>query len=81
MELPSLRRRTVHRLLANIGFKHEKRGRNLLLINRDDITDWRNRYLRDVERYRAEAERSFIWTRHGSWWDTIRQSCGQTPWS
>ncbi|KAH7940373.1 hypothetical protein HPB52_023560 [Rhipicephalus sanguineus] len=49
MEPPSLRRCTVHRLLAEIGFKHEKRSRTSLLIDRDDITDWRNRYLRDME--------------------------------
>ncbi|KAH6925896.1 hypothetical protein HPB50_011811 [Hyalomma asiaticum] len=45
MELQSLRRCTVRRLLAEIGFKHEKRSRNSLLIDRDDITDWRDRYL------------------------------------
>ncbi|KAL3225577.1 hypothetical protein MRX96_049178 [Rhipicephalus microplus] len=57
--LPSLRQCTVRRLLANIGFKHEKRqkSRNSLLIDRDDITDWRNRYLRDGERYRVEGQK------------------------
>ncbi|KAH6940379.1 hypothetical protein HPB50_027110 [Hyalomma asiaticum] len=59
MELPSLRRCTVHRLLVKIGCKHEKRSRNSLLIDRDDITDWRNRYLRDVERHRAEGRKIF----------------------
>ncbi|KAH6934782.1 hypothetical protein HPB50_000805 [Hyalomma asiaticum] len=63
IELPSLRRCTVLRLLAEIGFKHEKRSRNSLLIDRNDITEWRKRYLRDVERYRAE--RSSTWARHG----------------
>ncbi|KAH7967763.1 hypothetical protein HPB52_002235 [Rhipicephalus sanguineus] len=55
MEHPPLRRCAVRRLLAEIGFKHEKRSRNSLLIDRDDITDWRNRYLRDMVRYRAEG--------------------------
>ncbi|KAH6944862.1 hypothetical protein HPB50_005635 [Hyalomma asiaticum] len=59
MELQSLRRCTVRRLLAEIGFKHEKRSRNSLLIDRADITDWRDRYLRDVERYRAEGRKIF----------------------
>ncbi|KAL1474981.1 hypothetical protein MTO96_037626 [Rhipicephalus appendiculatus] len=59
MELPSLRWCTVHRLLAEIGFKREKRSRNSLVIDRDDITDWRNRYLSDVERYRAEGRNIF----------------------
>ncbi|KAH8033995.1 hypothetical protein HPB51_018506 [Rhipicephalus microplus] len=80
MELPSLRRCTVHHLLANIGFKHEKRSRNSLLIDRDDITNWRNRYLRDVERYRAEGRKIFYldetWVTVGRtrlivWTDTV----------
>ncbi|KAH8021390.1 hypothetical protein HPB51_015570 [Rhipicephalus microplus] len=53
MELKSLRRCTVHRLLADIGFKHKKGSRNSLLIDRDDITDWQNCYHRDVEHYRV----------------------------
>ncbi|XP_037505857.1 uncharacterized protein LOC119382214 [Rhipicephalus sanguineus] len=59
MEHPPLRRCTVRRLLAEIGFKHKKRSRNSLLIDRDDITDWRNRYLRDMARYRAEGRKIF----------------------
>ncbi|XP_077485908.1 uncharacterized protein LOC144096974 [Amblyomma americanum] len=59
MKLPSLRWWTVRRLLAEMGFKHEKRSRNSLLIDRDDITDWRNHYLRDVERYREEGRKIF----------------------
>lgn len=86
MELPSLRRCTVRRLLAEIGFKHEKRSRNSLLIDRDDITDWRNRYLRDVERYRAEGRKIFYldetWvtaghTRSIVWTDTVVQKRGR----
>ncbi|KAH6941878.1 hypothetical protein HPB50_023684 [Hyalomma asiaticum] len=37
MDLQSLRRCTVRRLLAKSGFKHEKRSRNSLLIDWDDI--------------------------------------------
>ncbi|KAH6932845.1 hypothetical protein HPB50_010239 [Hyalomma asiaticum] len=59
MELPSLRQCTVRCLLAEIGFKHEKRSRNSLLIDWDDITDWRNRYLCNVECYRAEGQKIF----------------------
>ncbi|XP_054929303.1 uncharacterized protein [Dermacentor andersoni] len=59
MDLPSLRWCTVCRPLVEIGFKHEKRSRNCLLIDRDDIAEWRNRYLRDVERYRAEGRKIF----------------------
>ncbi|KAH8040213.1 hypothetical protein HPB51_009761 [Rhipicephalus microplus] len=80
MELPSLRQCTVCRLLADIGFKHEKKSRNLLLIDRNDITDRRNRYHRDLERYRAEGPKIFYldetWvtaghTRSIVWRDTV----------
>ncbi|KAH7961335.1 hypothetical protein HPB52_007940 [Rhipicephalus sanguineus] len=90
MELPSLRRdmrrRTVRRLLAEIGFKHEMRSRNSLLIDRNDITNWRNRYLRDVEYYRAEGRNIFYleetWvtagrTRSIVWTDTVVQERGR----
>ncbi|XP_037508911.1 uncharacterized protein LOC119385569 [Rhipicephalus sanguineus] len=86
MELPSLRRCTVRRLLAEIGFKHEKRSRNSLVIDRDDITNWRNRYLRDVEHYRAEGRKIFYldetWviaerTRSIVWTDTVVQERGR----
>ncbi|KAL3217356.1 hypothetical protein MRX96_032477 [Rhipicephalus microplus] len=60
MELPSLRRCTVRRLLVDIAFKRAKRSHNSLLIDRDVITDWRNRYLRDVERYRAEGRKILL---------------------
>ncbi|XP_037523570.1 uncharacterized protein LOC119400579 [Rhipicephalus sanguineus] len=69
-----------------IGFKHEKRSRNSLLSDRNDITDWRNRYLRDVERYRAEGRKIFYldetWvtaghTRSIVWTDTVVQKRGR----
>ncbi|KAL3212261.1 hypothetical protein MRX96_036023 [Rhipicephalus microplus] len=60
MELPSLRRYTGRRLLAHIGMKHEKRSRNLLRIDRDDIANWRNRYLCDVELYWAEGPKDLL---------------------
>ncbi|KAH7986134.1 hypothetical protein HPB52_025187 [Rhipicephalus sanguineus] len=86
MEHPPLRRCTVRRLLAEIGFKHEKRSRNSLLIDRDDITDWRNRYLRDMVRYRAEGRKIFYldetWVTSGHtrsivWTDTVVQKRGR----
>ncbi|KAH8027233.1 hypothetical protein HPB51_003686 [Rhipicephalus microplus] len=69
-QLPSLRRCTLRHLLVDIGFKHGKgRSRNSLLIDRDDIPDWRNRYLHGVERYRAEGQKIFYldetWARAG----------------
>ncbi|KAH6943831.1 hypothetical protein HPB50_000125 [Hyalomma asiaticum] len=80
MELPSLRRCTVRHLLAELAFKHEKRSRNSLLIGQDDATDWRNCYLRDVERYRAEGQKIFYLDETWVTADTLGRSCGQTPW-
>ncbi|XP_037523226.1 uncharacterized protein LOC119400246 [Rhipicephalus sanguineus] len=48
------------RTVFRIGFRHETRSRNSLLIDRDDTTDWRNCYLRDVERYRAEDRKIYL---------------------
>ncbi|XP_037500194.1 uncharacterized protein LOC119374209 [Rhipicephalus sanguineus] len=85
MDLPSLKRCTVRRLLAEIRFKYEKRCRNSLLIDRDDIVEWRNRYLRDVERYREEGRKIFLdetWVTSGHtqlivWTDTVVQKRGR----
>ncbi|KAH6944367.1 hypothetical protein HPB50_002757 [Hyalomma asiaticum] len=80
------KRCTVRRLLTETGFKHEKRSRNSLLIDRDDITDWRDRYLRDVERYRVEGREIFClgetWvtaghTRSIVWTDIVVQKRGR----
>lgn len=51
---------TVHRLLHDIWFRSEKRGRNSLLIARDDIVAWQQRYLYDIARYR-KAERKIFY--------------------
>lgn len=50
---------TVRRLLNDIGFRYEKRGRNSLLIERDDIVAWQQKYLYDVARYRMEGRKIF----------------------
>lgn len=56
---PSLKPWTVRRLLREIGFKREKRSRNSLLLDREDILAWRHEYLRDIRRYRAENRQIF----------------------
>ncbi|XP_070386583.1 uncharacterized protein [Dermacentor albipictus] len=86
MDLSSLKWCTVRCLLVEIGFKHEKGSRNSLLIDRDDIAEWRNRYLRDMERYRAEGRKIFFLdetlvtaghTRLIVWTDTMVQKRGR----
>ncbi|KAL1416827.1 hypothetical protein MTO96_027425 [Rhipicephalus appendiculatus] len=47
-DVPDLTPWTVRRLLQDIGFRHEKRNRNSLLIERDDIVAWQQSYLRDI---------------------------------
>ncbi|KAL3214211.1 hypothetical protein MRX96_034981 [Rhipicephalus microplus] len=77
---PSLRWCNVRHLLADIGLKHGNRSRNSLLTDRDGITDWRNRYLRDVERYRAEGRKIFhLDETPRSRRDTFYRFYGQTP--
>ncbi|XP_077528282.1 uncharacterized protein LOC144139932 [Haemaphysalis longicornis] len=56
---PSLKPWAVRRLLREIGFKREKRSRNSLLLDREDILAWRHEYLRDIRRYRAENRQIF----------------------
>ncbi|KAH6930618.1 hypothetical protein HPB50_015566 [Hyalomma asiaticum] len=73
IELQSLRHCAVRRLPAESGFKNKRRSRNSLLVDRDDITDWRDRYLRDVERYRLEGRKSLP----GRDMDTVVQKRGQ----
>ncbi|KAH6935700.1 hypothetical protein HPB50_008183 [Hyalomma asiaticum] len=59
-----------------IGFKHEKRTRNSLVIDRDDIADWRNGCLHDVffledTLVTAGHTRSIVWI------DTVVQKRGR----
>lgn len=58
-ELPSLQAWTVRRLLRDIGFRREKRGRNSLLIEREDIILWQQKYLRDIARHRQQSRQIF----------------------
>ncbi|KAM7287026.1 uncharacterized protein ISCGN_030720 [Ixodes scapularis] len=47
---------TVYRLLHDIGFELQKRSRNSLLIEKDDILVWRAKYLRSILKFRAEGK-------------------------
>ncbi|XP_065310174.1 uncharacterized protein [Dermacentor albipictus] len=82
MDLPSF----VRHLLAEIGFRPEKRSRNSLLIDQEDIAEWRNHYLRDMERYVAEGRKIFfldeawlmvVHTRTIMWTDSVLQKRGR----
>lgn len=58
-DLPNMSKETLRRILHDIGFKYKKRGRNSMLIERNDLILWRIRYLRDISRYRAEGRNIF----------------------
>ncbi|KAM7281660.1 uncharacterized protein ISCGN_006325 [Ixodes scapularis] len=58
-ELPSLQAWTVRRLLLDIGFRRERRARNSLMVERDDIVAWQQTYLRDITRHRQEGRQIF----------------------
>ncbi|XP_070390093.1 uncharacterized protein [Dermacentor albipictus] len=81
MDLLSLKRCSVRGLLAEIDFKHEKKSRNSGL----SIAERRNRYLRDVERQRAEGRKIFLdetwvaagYTRSIVWTDTVVRKWGR----
>lgn len=57
--LPNLRTWTIRRLLSDIGFVFEKRERNSLMIERQDVLIWRQRYLRQIAEYRQQHRKVF----------------------
>lgn len=54
-DLPNFSRATLHRLLKNMNFEYSKRGRNSAMIEKDEIVIWRNKYLEQIRKYRAEG--------------------------
>ncbi|KAH9378356.1 hypothetical protein HPB48_015647 [Haemaphysalis longicornis] len=52
--LPNLRTWTIRRLLSDIGFVFEKRERNSMMIEGQDLLIWRQRYLRQITEYRQQ---------------------------
>ncbi|KAM7315596.1 uncharacterized protein ISCGN_005379 [Ixodes scapularis] len=74
---------TVYRLLHDIGFELQKRSRNSLLIEKDDILVWRAKYLRSILKFRAEGKAIYYldetWVNAGHtvnkiWFDTTVRS-------
>ncbi|XP_049771004.1 uncharacterized protein LOC126133111 [Schistocerca cancellata] len=54
-DLGNFRRTTFYKLLREMNFKYVWRGRDSMLIDRDDIILWRRRYLRTIKRLRDEG--------------------------
>ncbi|KAG0413014.1 hypothetical protein HPB47_009827 [Ixodes persulcatus] len=58
--LPSCSGTTLYRLRKDMGFEKQKRNRNSFLIEREDIVEWRRRYLRAVGKHRAQNRKIYF---------------------
>ncbi|XP_015929512.3 uncharacterized protein [Parasteatoda tepidariorum] len=58
-DLPNFKRTTFYSLLKKLGFKHQKRGRNSSLIEKEEIILWRRRYLRTINKMRQEGRKIY----------------------
>ncbi|XP_040062230.1 uncharacterized protein LOC120837106 [Ixodes scapularis] len=58
--LPSCSGSTLYRLLKDMGFEKQKRNRNTLLYEREDIVEWRRRYLRAIRKHRAQNRKIYF---------------------
>ncbi|XP_040071785.1 uncharacterized protein LOC120844203 [Ixodes scapularis] len=58
--LPSCSGSTLYRLLKDMGFEKQKRNRNSFLIEREDIAEWRRRYLREIRKHRAQNRKIYF---------------------
>ncbi|XP_068912366.1 uncharacterized protein [Tenebrio molitor] len=83
-EIPNISRFKLYNVLHKLKFKHGKRNRKSLLIERQDIITWRRRYLREIKKIRQEGRPIFYldetWlnaghTKQKIWYDeTIKNS-------
>lgn len=82
--LGTIKRGTLHKILKKIGFKYNKRNRNSMLLDRDDIFFWRRKYLRSIKTARENNQKIYYldetWVNEGhttskAWTDTtVRNS-------
>ncbi|CAH2013297.1 unnamed protein product [Acanthoscelides obtectus] len=57
--LPNFKRSTFHALLKHLNFKWKKRGRNSLLLDREEIVLWRRDYLTKIRKYRNQNRKIY----------------------
>jgi len=57
--LPSFKRSTFYKLLKHLNFKWKKRGRNSLLIDREEIVLWRREYLIKIKSFREQNRKIY----------------------
>lgn len=58
-DLPNFKRTTFFKLLNKIGFKFSKRSRKSLLMEKEEIIQWRRNYLRTIKKYREEKRKIY----------------------
>ena len=54
-DLPNFTTTTLYRLLKDMDLIYDKKGKNPMLIERDDIVSWRHRYLAQIWKFRNEG--------------------------
>ncbi|KAE8736690.1 hypothetical protein FOCC_FOCC017855, partial [Frankliniella occidentalis] len=59
ISLPTMSTTTIRRFLCDIGFVYCKRKRNSAFLERSDLIDWRRRYLRQMQKLRAQNAKIF----------------------
>ncbi|VEN35550.1 unnamed protein product [Callosobruchus maculatus] len=57
--LPNFKPSTFHKLLKHLNFKWKKRGRNSLLMDREEIVLWRREYLIKIKSYRDQNRKIY----------------------
>ncbi|XP_061705341.1 uncharacterized protein LOC133516402 [Cydia pomonella] len=85
-DLPNLSATSLRLILKHLNFKYASRKRRSCLIDRDDIRNWRKRYLQKIKQYRLEGRPIYYqddtWVNEGHtqskvWQDTQIQSSRQ----
>ncbi|XP_072383841.1 uncharacterized protein [Diabrotica undecimpunctata] len=78
-DLPNFKRTSFHLLLKKLKFQFQRRGRNSMLTERDDIRIWRREFLKKIRQLRNEKRKIYYldetWvnaghTRSKVWCDT-----------
>lgn len=59
VDLPNVSDRTTRKLMNDLGFKFVKRQRRSILIEREDIVQWRRQYLLKIKEYREQKKNIF----------------------
>lgn len=58
-DLPNFKRTTFLKLLKKINFKFERRQRNSILIDRDEIVVWRREFLIKIKSFRNDGRKIY----------------------